>query len=81
MKKNNPHTPILIREAMGTEPKVFTRYGASPERAKESSVEVGNSLLILKPDGIEYGKEKQESLIGMIKIRVDVENLYQRHQC
>lgn len=28
MKKSNPHTPILIREAMGTEPKVFARYGA-----------------------------------------------------
>lgn len=27
MKKNNPHTPIMLREAMGTEPQVFTRYG------------------------------------------------------
>jgi len=32
MKKNNPHTPILIREAMGTEPKVFTRYEYGKER-------------------------------------------------
>jgi len=26
MKKHNPHTPILIREAMGIEPRVFARY-------------------------------------------------------
>ena len=27
MKKNNPHTPILIREAKGIQPRVFARYG------------------------------------------------------
>jgi hypothetical protein len=27
MKKNNPYVPILIREASGTEPKIFARYG------------------------------------------------------
>ena len=27
MKKNNPHTPIMIREALGVEPKVLARYG------------------------------------------------------
>jgi NADH dehydrogenase (ubiquinone) 1 alpha subcomplex subunit 2 len=27
MKKHNPHTPIMIREALGVEPKVFARYG------------------------------------------------------
>ena len=27
MKKNNPYVPILIREASGTEPRVFARYG------------------------------------------------------
>ncbi|KAH0538224.1 hypothetical protein FGG08_005193 [Glutinoglossum americanum] len=26
MKKNNPQTPIMIREASGTEPRVFARY-------------------------------------------------------
>jgi NADH dehydrogenase (ubiquinone) 1 alpha subcomplex subunit 2 len=29
MKKNNPYVPILIREASGTQPTVFARYGAS----------------------------------------------------
>jgi NADH dehydrogenase (ubiquinone) 1 alpha subcomplex subunit 2 len=28
MKKNNPQTPILLREATGTLPKVYARYGA-----------------------------------------------------
>lgn len=28
MKKNNPATPILLREAAGTLPKVYARYGA-----------------------------------------------------
>jgi hypothetical protein len=28
MKKHNPHTPILIREASNTQPKVWARYGA-----------------------------------------------------
>lgn len=27
MKKHNPHTPILIREAAGTLPRVYARYG------------------------------------------------------
>lgn len=32
MKKHNPHTPVLIREAMGTEPRVFARYEFGKER-------------------------------------------------
>jgi hypothetical protein len=27
MKKNNPNTPIMIREAAGTQPRVYARYG------------------------------------------------------
>ena len=33
MKKNNPTTPIMLREAQGTLPKVYARYGPSPRRA------------------------------------------------
>jgi hypothetical protein len=29
MKKNNPHTPIMLREAAGTHPRVYARYGQS----------------------------------------------------
>ncbi|KAF3399882.1 hypothetical protein F1880_008148 [Penicillium rolfsii] len=31
MKKHNPHTPILMREASGTEPRVFARYELGKE--------------------------------------------------
>ena len=27
MKKNNPDTPILLREAQGVLPKIYARYG------------------------------------------------------
>ena len=30
MKKHNPHVPILMREASGTQPKVYARYGMRP---------------------------------------------------
>lgn len=32
MKKNNPHIPILIREALGVEPKIWTRYEYGREK-------------------------------------------------
>ncbi|KAF8472607.1 NADH-ubiquinone oxidoreductase 105 kDa subunit [Kalaharituber pfeilii] len=31
MKKHNPYTPIMIREAFGIEPKVFARYELGKE--------------------------------------------------
>ena len=46
MKKNNPHTPIMIREALGTEPRVFTRYGMSPSSENLMITDAGNTLLI-----------------------------------
>ena len=32
MKKNNPYTPIMIREAMGIEPRVYARYEYGREK-------------------------------------------------
>ncbi|KAE8342355.1 hypothetical protein BDV24DRAFT_130748 [Aspergillus arachidicola] len=32
MKKHNPHVPILIREASGTQPKVYARYAFGKEK-------------------------------------------------
>ncbi|PWY90439.1 NADH dehydrogenase, alpha subcomplex, subunit 2 [Aspergillus sclerotioniger CBS 115572] len=32
MKKHNPYTPILIREAAGTVPRVYARYGLGQEK-------------------------------------------------
>ncbi|RYO77273.1 hypothetical protein DL762_009361 [Monosporascus cannonballus] len=34
MKKNNPHTPILIREAQGMLPKVYARYDLGKEKSQ-----------------------------------------------
>ncbi|KAI0869703.1 thioredoxin-like protein [Hypoxylon argillaceum] len=34
MKKNNPHTPILMREAAGTIPKVYARYAFGVEKSQ-----------------------------------------------
>ncbi|EOD44805.1 hypothetical protein GTA08_BOTSDO07703 [Neofusicoccum parvum] len=32
MKKHNPHTPILIREALDVEPRVYARYEFGKEK-------------------------------------------------
>ncbi|KAL1977150.1 hypothetical protein VTN31DRAFT_9 [Thermomyces dupontii] len=37
MKKNNPYVPILIREASGTEPRVFARYDFGKEKQESLS--------------------------------------------
>ncbi|KAJ6113354.1 NADH-ubiquinone oxidoreductase 10.5 kDa subunit [Penicillium sp. IBT 18751x] len=37
MKKHNPHTPIMMREASGTEPRVFARYELGKERQEALS--------------------------------------------
>ncbi|KAI1261484.1 NADH dehydrogenase, alpha subcomplex, subunit 2 [Xylariaceae sp. FL1019] len=34
MKKNNPHTPILLREAAGTLPKIYARYEFGKEKSQ-----------------------------------------------
>ncbi|KAI9831524.1 MAG: hypothetical protein M1826_003414 [Phylliscum demangeonii] len=36
MKKNNPHTPILLREALHVEPRVWARYGLSDKQIEET---------------------------------------------
>lgn len=37
MKKHNPHTPIMIREASGTEPTLYARFGASDSSFRAAS--------------------------------------------
>lgn len=37
MKKNNPHVPIMIREAMGVEPRIWARYGYGKEKMEALS--------------------------------------------
>ena len=35
MKKNNPYTPIMIREASGVEPRVYARYEYGREKMED----------------------------------------------
>jgi hypothetical protein len=35
MKHHNPHTPIMIREALNTQPRVFARYEFGREKVEE----------------------------------------------
>lgn len=43
MKKNNPQTPILIREAQGTLPKVYARYGTKLRPSITTTLQIGRS--------------------------------------
>ncbi|MCJ1453066.1 hypothetical protein MMC28_003411 [Mycoblastus sanguinarius] len=47
MKKNNPHTPIMLREALGTEPKIFARYEYGKEK-QESLAGLGDQQIEAK---------------------------------
>ncbi|EYE97007.1 L51/S25/CI-B8 domain-containing protein [Aspergillus ruber CBS 135680] len=53
MKKHNPHTPILVREAAGTLPRVYARYDLGREKQEV--------LLGLSDQQIE------EKLTGLVK--------------
>lgn len=35
MKKNNPYVPIMIREAQGTQPRVWARYEFGREKMED----------------------------------------------
>ncbi|KAI1913991.1 hypothetical protein LOZ53_000540 [Ophidiomyces ophidiicola] len=64
MKKHNPYTPIMIREAADIEPRIFARYGTSVCRVYL----VGTISELTGEFGfvhLEFGKEKQESLQGL----------------
>ncbi|KAL2042729.1 hypothetical protein N7G274_004488 [Stereocaulon virgatum] len=37
MKKNNPHTPIMLREALDTQPRIFARYELGREKQESLS--------------------------------------------
>ncbi len=43
MNKNNPHTPIMLREAAGTRPRVYARYEFGVEKSQSLEGEYSNS--------------------------------------
>lgn len=71
MKKNNPHTPIMLREAAGTQPRVYARYGEylyyapSSRTRRDGKILVEVQILMLNA---EFGNEKSESLAGRFSL-------------
>ncbi|DAA76711.1 hypothetical protein H112_08738 [Trichophyton rubrum D6] len=56
MKKNNPSVPILIREALDVEPRVFARYEFGKEKQETllglSDKEIEQKVTVLVKDGL-----------------------------
>jgi hypothetical protein len=59
MKKHNPHTPIMIREASGTEPTVYARFGASPLEEKRIGANTRKSRLWQGEEATTQGTGRQ----------------------
>jgi hypothetical protein len=51
MKHHNPHTPIMVREALNTQPRVFARY----EFGREKVEELGGEFTILVYGCLKHG--------------------------
>lgn len=50
MKKNNPNTPIMIREAAGTQPRVYARYGEIPSYHHSFQLELPRRIPLLETE-------------------------------
>lgn len=46
MKHHNPHTPIMVREALNTQPRVFARYEFGREKVEELGGEFSVPVLL-----------------------------------
>jgi hypothetical protein len=56
MKHHNPHTPIMVREALNTQPRVFARYEFGREKVEELGGESRAFLFCLeRGHGCEHG--------------------------
>lgn len=76
IKKANPNTPILLREAAGTLPKVYARFGTFSNATFNQRSNSGRARNRLKDGDIvdymltdtmlpEFGNEKSQSLEGL----------------
>ncbi|KAI0120672.1 thioredoxin-like protein [Xylariales sp. AK1849] len=56
MKKNNPNTPIMLREAAGTLPKIYARYELGSEKSQSleglSDKQIEEAVTTLVKNGI-----------------------------
>ncbi|KAJ5612248.1 hypothetical protein N7510_005442 [Penicillium lagena] len=72
MKKHNPHTPIMMREAMDTEPRVFARYGMDKDPLKtDCQNRLKKEYGLTMDEYAEFGKEKQEALSGLSEQQIE----------
>jgi hypothetical protein len=55
MKKNNPSIPIMLREAQGTLPKIYARYGPSSS--------IAGAAMGLLADGLDRVRKGDERVI------------------
>jgi hypothetical protein len=62
MKHHNPHTPIMVREALNTQPRVFARYEFGREKVEELG---GESWAFLFCP--EHGHEREHG--GRLRLR------------
>jgi NADH dehydrogenase (ubiquinone) 1 alpha subcomplex subunit 2 len=63
MKKHNPQIPIMLREAAGTAPRVYARYGPSENPPPDTQHE-SNTFTDL-------GVEKSQSLEGLTDKQIE----------
>lgn len=71
MKKNNPNTPILIREATGTSPKVWARYGYGKEKSEtlDGMSQINKKRISLTPNrSIRQGDRGQGYRTGEVRV-------------
>lgn len=62
MKHHNPHTPIMVREALNTQPRVFARYEFGREKVEELGGEFFDLCVLLVGSG-PWGFEKARCTI------------------
>lgn len=73
MKKNNPQIPIMLREAQGTLPKVYARYGMPrTKRCRPQGAPLDEGLeWMLTRGAADFGNEKAQSLEGLTDKQIE----------
>lgn len=74
MKKNNPDTPIMLRDAAGTQPRVYARYAYGQEKSESLLGESASGVPAGLPDRTNGGqcaglsdKQIEDTVTGLVK--------------
>ena len=68
MKKHNPNIPVLMREALGVQPRAYARYGLA---LLFSPPLLGISLFLWLTPHLEHGKEASALLSGLTEKQIE----------